>query len=134
MWHVFVYICGCVGAWIKALVNNLYLPDLANLVARHPVLNFAKSPLLHNFILLDLVARHPVLNFKKVQMSITKPELVKYRIPRVEKGNDPLSKFGKEFHLFVLVVFTTFAWYNFPNLHILTFMVILTPLTCHTQT
>ena len=41
-------------------------------------------------------------------MSITKPELVKYTKPKVEKSNDPLSKIGREFHLFLIVVFLSF--------------------------
>ena len=35
-----------------------------------------------------------------VKMSL-KPELVQYTISRVEKSNDPLSKFGKGFHSFL---------------------------------
>ena len=42
-------------------------------------------------------------------MSITKPELVKYTIPRVGKNNGLLSKFGKEFHLFLIAVFLYFT-------------------------
>ena len=44
---LFVYVCGWVGAWIETLLHNLNLPDLADLVARCPVLNFAKSSLLY---------------------------------------------------------------------------------------
>ena len=39
-------------------------------------------------------------------MSITKPEMVKYIIPREGKSNGPLYKFGKEFHLFLIVIFS----------------------------
>ena len=45
-------------------------------------------------------------------MSITKPKLVKYVIPRVGKGKCPVSKSGKEFQVFLIVVFlfsTTFG-------------------------
>ena len=38
-------------------------------------------------------------------MGITKSVLVKYIIPRVGKNNGPLSKFGKEFNLFLIVPF-----------------------------
>ena len=43
-----------------------------------------------------------------MQMSITKPELVKYIIPckSGQKNNGPLSKFGKEFHSCLIVVFS----------------------------
>ena len=46
MW-VFVCVGGWVGAWIKAWLQIFNLPDLANLVARHPVFNFEKSLLFH---------------------------------------------------------------------------------------
>ena len=39
-------------------------------------------------------------------MSITKPELVKYIIQRVENSNGSLSNFGREFNLVVTVVFS----------------------------
>ena len=41
-----------------------------------------------------------------MQISTEKLELVRYIIPRVGKSNGPLSKFGKEFHLFLIVVFS----------------------------
>ena len=41
-------------------------------------------------------------------MIITEPELVKCTIP-VGKSNDPFSKFGKEVHLFLIVVFLSFS-------------------------
>ena len=37
-------------------------------------------------------------------MSTTKPKLLKYLIPRVGKGTGPLFEFGKEFHLFLIVI------------------------------
>ena len=39
-------------------------------------------------------------------MSITKPELVKYTIPSRKNINGPLSKFCKEFNLFLIVAFS----------------------------
>ena len=39
-------------------------------------------------------------------MSITKVDLVKYIIARVERSNGPLSKLGKEFHSFLTVALT----------------------------
>ena len=53
-------------------------------------------------------------------MSITKPEL-ELQYQDWEKSNGPLSKFGKEFYLFLTVLF---SWYDFPNLHILLLMVL----------
>ena len=57
MWHVFVYVCGWVGAKIKTLLHNLNLPDLPDLVTRHPILNFAKSSMLKETELMDFFSK-----------------------------------------------------------------------------
>ena len=40
-----------------------------------------------------------------MQMSATKPELENIQYQEWKKSNGSLSKFGKEFHLFLIVVF-----------------------------
>ena len=46
---------------------------------------------------------------KNMQMCATKPELVKYTIPRAGKSNDSVSKFEKEFKLVFIVIYLSFT-------------------------